>query len=220
MNRRIEKIKNNSKKFNISKSLLYHIENNKKEYIICTILFTIGIILSILFINNCNDKQLSEINSYIHEFLNNLKSINGLNYILLFFDSMRINIIILIITFILGLIVIGKPIIYLVIIGKGFIFGYTIGAFVSALGGSSGLLVAGSGMLLHNLILIPAFFELCIRSSKMCSGIIKDKKNIKIEFIRYMCFLLIILILFVISSLIEVFISYSLMIFIVQNLNI
>ena len=126
MNRRIERFKSDSKKINISKSLLFHIENNKKEYIICTILFVIGILLSIFFINNCNDKQLTEINSYILEFVNNLKHINGLNYILLFFSSMKMNLIIILVAFILSLIVIGKPIIYLALIGKGFVFGYTI----------------------------------------------------------------------------------------------
>lgn len=88
------------------------------------------------------------------------------------------------------------------------------------LGSLNGTLIAGSGIVLHNFIFIPVFFELCIRSIKLCSSIIKDKKVFKIELVRYIFFVLVILVLFIISSLIEVFISYSLMTYIAQNLNI
>ena len=220
MNKKLENLKKHKKKSILAKSILSHIENNKKEYLMCIVLFFLGIILSIIFINNCNENQISEINEYIKKLTTNLKNIEDIDYLTLFFNSIRLNIVIIVIVFISSLIVIGKPIIYLFIILKGFILGYTLSCITSTLGISNGLITSFCGLFIHNMIFIPIFFALCIRGIGVCSNIIRDKRMVKIELIRYIIFLLLILLLFTIVSLIEVFVSYGLMIYILQYLNI
>ena len=51
--------KRNNSKF--KEMFFSHINNNKREYFIIIILFCIGIVLGILFINNVNDIQKDEI---------------------------------------------------------------------------------------------------------------------------------------------------------------
>lgn len=220
MNRKLERFKKYNNKSNLAKTILSHVENNKKEYLMCIVLFFLGIILSIFFINNCNENQVYEINVYINNLISNLKKLRDVNYIELFFDSMKLNVLIIIYVFISSLIVIGKPILYSFIIGKGFILGYTISSIINTLGISNGLITSISGLLIHHIIFIPTFFALCIRGIGVYSNIIRDKKIVKIEFMQYIIFLLLILLLFAISSLIEVFVSYSFMIYILQYLNI
>lgn len=108
MDRKIERIRNRKRDNEISKAVLLHVRNNKKEYFTCIVLFIIGIIISIFFINNFNESQVNEIITYVKEFINNLKNINEINYILLFFKSMKINTILLLIIFISALIVVRK----------------------------------------------------------------------------------------------------------------
>ena len=48
-----------------------HIINNKKEYIIITLIFIIGIFLGVLFNNNIQENQKNEIGTYINTFILN-----------------------------------------------------------------------------------------------------------------------------------------------------
>ena len=46
---------------NLKEIIKKHILNNKKEYIIVTLLFIIGIFLGVLFVNNINESQKIEV---------------------------------------------------------------------------------------------------------------------------------------------------------------
>ena len=62
MNRRYKKINNSSR---IKEIISLHIEKNLKEYIVVSIIFFIGIIIGVIFINKISDNQKTEITSYI-----------------------------------------------------------------------------------------------------------------------------------------------------------
>ena len=55
-----------------------HIQNNLREYTIASIIFVIGILLGIVFFNNLNSVQTSEINTYLSNSIISLKE-NGHN---------------------------------------------------------------------------------------------------------------------------------------------
>ena len=69
-----------------------HIENNIKEYLIVGIIFFIGIIIGVIFINNISDNQISEISSYITSFTGDLKNNTDINTLLLLKDSIKKNV--------------------------------------------------------------------------------------------------------------------------------
>ena len=57
----------------IKDTIKQHILNNKKEYILVAMIFVIGIFLGVLFVNNIQEAQKAEIQSYFINFMNKMK---------------------------------------------------------------------------------------------------------------------------------------------------
>lgn len=72
---------NKNKRLNIKSTISQHIANNSKEYILVTLIFLVGIFLGVMFINNTQETQITEITSYLNNFLDKLKNIEELNNI-------------------------------------------------------------------------------------------------------------------------------------------
>ena len=53
--------KQEKKKFKVAEIVSEHIKKNKKEYTIVSLVFLIGIVIGIIFINNINIEQRSDI---------------------------------------------------------------------------------------------------------------------------------------------------------------
>lgn len=81
------------------------------------------------------------------------------------------------------------------------------------MGLSKGLLFIFIAILLQNLIFIPAILALAVSGFKLYKSIIKDnrKENIKLEIIRHTIFSIVMLLLLIVSSLIEIFISTNIL---------
>ena len=77
---------------NMKETIKKHILNNKKEYIIVTLLFIIGIFLGVLFVNNINESQKIEVTDYLNNFIEKMKSIESLDNISLLKTSVIQNV--------------------------------------------------------------------------------------------------------------------------------
>lgn len=142
----------------MKKILLDYIIRNKKNFIIITTLFLIGIFIGIIFINNSNESQKLEINNYIEEVVKNIKESENIDRTSLLFISIKQNVIFILIIWFLGCTIIGGGLIYITIIYKGFSIGYTISALIAVLGIKQGTLISVTSLLLQNIIFLPAFF--------------------------------------------------------------
>lgn len=111
-----------------------HIENNIKEYLIVTIIFLIGIVIGVIFINNISENQSSEITGYITSFTQELKDNKNINSLLLLKDSIKKNVVLAIFLWFMGSTVIGISVVYLIICFRGFCLGYTISSIILSLG--------------------------------------------------------------------------------------
>jgi len=131
MNRRYRRKRKDSKLKHI---ILTHIENNIREYLIVSIIFLIGIVIGVIFINNTSENQSVEITSYISSFTQDLKDNQSINTILLLKDSIKKNIVLAIFLWFMGSTVIGISIVYLTICFRGFCLGYTISSIILSLG--------------------------------------------------------------------------------------
>ena len=60
------KLKRELKRGRIANILIEFIKNNIKEYMIITLTFLIGIFLGVMFVNNLEEEQKSEIISYVN----------------------------------------------------------------------------------------------------------------------------------------------------------
>ena len=201
--------RNNRKYKNI---IINHIQNNLKEYIISSIIFFIGILLGIVFVNNLNDVQTSEIQTYITNSINTLKESN-VKELSVLKESLNSNIILAIALWLMGSTIIGLLVVYLIVCFKGFCFGYTLSSIVLVLGNSKGILFFVSTMFLKNIIVIPCTIALAVSGMNVYKSVMQDrrKENIKLEVIRHTIFSIFILILLVLSSFIEAYISQNIL---------
>ena len=205
---------------NFKKTIKEHVARNIRIYTILIIIFFVGLIIGIVVVNNSNETQRAEISEYINTFINDLKKGAKLDYFKLLKTSFGNNLITVIILWFMSSTVIGIPIVYGEIGYKGFCLGYTISSVVATLGTGKGILFVLTSMLLHNIIFIPCLLLLAVSGINLYKSIIKDrrKENIKIEIIRHTILSLIMLVVLLISSFVETYISSNLLISIVKYL--
>ena len=186
-----------------------HVLNNKKEYIIVSILFVMGIFLGVFFINNVGQEPRTQITEYVNQFVEQLKNTESLNTVELLKTSIGQNIILAISLWFFGTTIIGIPVVFGIVAYRGFCLGYTIAACISIMGIQKGILFVLILLLLQNLLIIPAILALAVSGIKLYQSITKDKRkeNVKLEMVRHTVFSLIMLIVLILSSVIEIFIS-------------
>ena len=134
MNRRYRRYKNKKEKSRFKEIILSHIENNIKEYFIVTIIFIIGIVIGVIFINNTTEEQSSEITTYIGSFVDTIKQDKNIDSLALLKDSIKKNCVLAVFLWFMGSTVIGISIVYLTICFRGFCLGYTISSIIFSLG--------------------------------------------------------------------------------------
>lgn len=202
-----------NKQIKIIEIIKTHILNNAKEYIIVTLLFIIGIFSGVLFINNMQYSQSSEVATYLNTFIEKLKNTEELNNLQLLKTSIGQNLVLAITIWFFGTTVIGIPVVFGMVIYRGFCLGYTISACISIMGLPKGLLFVAISIILQNILFIPAILALAVSGFKLYKSIIKDKRkeNIKLEIVRHTVFSLIMLVVLIVSSIVEVFISTNLL---------
>lgn len=213
----INKSRNTTKLGNV---LYNHITNNKRGYFIVSILFFIGIIVGVLFINNISDTKIEEINNYLNNMVDNIKNYEKIDYGTILKKSIFSNLEIIIILWFGASTIIGIPIVYGSIVIKGFSIGYTISSIIMCFGTGKGTIIALSIMLLHNIIFIPAMLGASVSGMKLYQSIMKNKNrdNIKLEILRHTIFCAFMLGLMLVSSLIEVYGSTNLFIMLLKRL--
>lgn len=196
----------------IQNLIFEYIKENAKSYLILIIIFFIGLILGILFVNNSNETQANQISSYINNFINSVKENYQISSKTLLSTSIINNTCIAILLWFLGSTVIGVPLIYLVIGYKGYCIGYTIAAITATVGTGNSIIFILSTMLLQNIIYIPTIITLAVSEIKLYKLIMEDrrKENIKIQILRHTIFSFLMLVLLLFSSVIETYISGNL----------
>jgi len=188
-----------------------HIANNGKEYIIVTLIFIIGIFLGVLFVNNINEVQRTDITTYFNSFIEKTRNTENIDNLELVKTSIIQNVLLAITLWFFGTTVIGIPIVFGIVLYRGFCLGYTISICVSIMGLSKGLLFVILSLVFQNILFIPAILALAVSGFKLYKSIIKDnrRENVKLEVVRHTMFSFIMMLLLVIASLIEIFISFS-----------
>ena len=197
----------------IKETIKEHIINNKKEYIIVTLIFIIGIFIGVMFINNTKEAEYDTLKNYIVDFMNKFESIQNLDNLQLLRESIFNNIILACLIWFFGTTVIGIPVVFGIVLYRGFCLGYTISSFISVLGISKGLGFIFSSLFLQNILFIPAIIAIAVSGFKLYKSITKDRRkdNIKLEIVRHIIFSLLMLIVLCFSSVIEIFISNNIL---------
>lgn len=198
--------------------IINNILKNKRKYILLLLIFIIGIVLGVFFINNSDENQKKEINEYITNFVTTLKENNSIDKKELVKASLKGNIVMAIALWFIGSTVIGLPLIYFFVLYKGLCIGYTMSSAILTLSTGKGILFCISSILLHNIIMIPAILMIAASGTNLCQAIIKNrtKENIKLEIIKHSIISFIGIIFFMLSSLVEVYISTNFLMLVVK----
>ena len=204
------------KKNEIFLAIKEDIINHSKSYFIILIIFTVGIFLGVMFINQTVDK--TEIQNYINTYIDETKSLQEGDYFGELQKDIKNNIGLVILLWFAGTTIIGIPIVLGVILFRGFCLGYTIASCVFVLGKIKGITFVMTTIFLQNIIFIPALMILGVSSIKLYKSIIKDrrKENIKISILKHSIISFIIMMVLIISSIIKIEISYRLIVSLIK----
>lgn len=200
------------KKSEILLAIKDNILNNTKSYFIVIIIFTVGIFLGVMFINQTENKI--EIEKYINTYVDETKVIQNGDYLGELQKDIKNNIILVLLLWFAGTTIIGLPIVLGIILFRGFCLGYTIASCVYVLGKMKGIIFIIITVFLQNIIFIPALMVLGVSSIKLYTSIVKDRRreNIKLSILKHSIISFIIMIILILSSIIKIEISYRLIV--------
>ena len=199
------------KKSEILNIIKEEIISNYKSYILVIILFSVGLFLGVLFINQTENQE--NVIKYINTYIDEIKISESNSTIVQLKTDIKNNIFLVFILWFAGTTIVGIPIVFGIIIARGFCLGYTISACVITLGKIKGLIFVLLTIFLQNLIFIPALLFLGVSSIKLYKSIVKDrnKENIKVEVLRHTIFSVIMLCFLCISAMVEILISTNIL---------
>jgi len=191
--------------------VLEHIKENFNIYFIVLVLFLVGIFIGVIITNNLSENKSQYTKEYIDNTINLIKTGNKISRKQSLKHSVFKNFIIAITIWVLGLTFLGKYLLYLITLILGITFGYTISSIMSVFDFGKGLLFCFSTMLLHNIITIPTIIFLCMQGIKCHNELTKTKNNFNMKyfFIKFSSYTIVSMLLLLLSSVIEVYVSDS-----------
>ena len=120
-----------------------HIQENYWLYIISILCVFTGIILGIYSVKYMGEFEHKDLVNYLINFIDPSNT-SGISYKLIFFQSIKNNLPVIIFLWFLGLTIVGLPIIVIIDLLKGFTVGFTFSFMISGLG-KSGIGIAKIG---------------------------------------------------------------------------
>ena len=156
------------------------------QNIIISLIFIIGIIFGIMLINNTKEDGKEDVETYINQFVTNIKQENSIDKIATIKSDIKKELVFGIIIWVAGSTIVGTPIVYGIIAYKGFCFGYTIAALIAVLGAKQGIIISLAGIFIQNIIFVPSIFIIAISGMKLYRSIVKNKKKENIKIFLYL----------------------------------
>ncbi|WP_226034617.1 stage II sporulation protein M [Aquibacillus saliphilus] len=133
-----------------------HFNNHAVIYFFMLVLFLIGIIFGAVIVNSMNFIQKQDLFFYLDRFFGQLMEGPILDRQEMLKSSFFYHLKYLLLLFILGLSVIGLPVIWILLFVKGLVVGFSVGFFVNQMGWH-GLLFAAASIAPQNLLIIPIY---------------------------------------------------------------
>lgn len=156
------------------------VDENRVIFLWVLLFFLIGIVLGSCTVYYMNDFNKVEIGTYFSEFLSFLGN-NKISYLQILFRSV-INILpIILIIVLLGLSLIGCPIILFIDLIKGYILGFTFALLASILGGK-GILLLALGIIIQQIVFVPCI--IIISTIAVKNSVIRIKEGMGKERLR------------------------------------
>lgn len=143
-------------KQSIKSQIGIHFKENLSIYVFTSVLFLIGIIFGAIIVNSLNYTQKQDLFVYLSKFFGQVSDGQLASASVMFKQSFFHYVKYFGLIWILGLSVIGLPIILILIFLKGIVVGFTVGFLVNQMGWY-GFMLSFVSVMPQNLVLIPAF---------------------------------------------------------------
>ena len=192
----------------IMDKLKIKVKLDKKILLFLLILLIIGITVGSIFVTILNQSDKSLVNEHLNDFINSVEG-NKLDFSLALKNNLVSNILYVLIIWLLGISVIGLPIIIFMFFSKTFILGFSVGAIISTFktkGILFSLIYTFPGQVISLLFLILLVMYSMSFSFKMIYLIFKKKTlDFKIVMNKYFKVLLVVLIAIILMSLYDTY---------------
>jgi stage II sporulation protein M len=191
--------------------ILNHIKNNTNRYLLLLAAFVIGVSAGAFTVNGLSATQREELGYYIQGFLQllNKQSVDSGE---LFRIALMENVKIIGALWILGVMIIGVPFIFILVGIRGFITGFSSGFLIMTLG-MKGIVFFLISLMPKELLVIPSIIALGVNGMNFSMNIIRNrssrhfvKESLKSSFLSY-CFVTLFYSVFILAAvLIETYI--------------
>ncbi|WP_100407064.1 stage II sporulation protein M [Bacillus solitudinis] len=209
-------------KMGLRETIGVHIEENRPIYLFTTVLFLIGIVFGAIVVNSLSLTQKHDLYMYLSLFFGQVSEGQVANSSEMFSQSFAHYAKYFGLMWILGLSIVGLPVILVLLFLKGVVVGFTVGFLVNQIG-MSGFFLSFVSIMPQNFILVPAFIIVGTASVSFCLKMIrqqfmkKSSQPIFPQFIKYSLLILCVGAALAFASAFEAYVSPTLMKFVIDN---
>lgn len=193
-----------------------HFREYSSIYIFVIVLFLMGVIFGAVVVNSLSFSQKEDLFYYLSQFFGQLSNGESAGSNDLFIQSLLHNIKYIGLMWLLGISIIGLPVILIVLFIKGMVIGFTVGFLVNQMGWD-GFLLSFVSILPQNFIIIPVFIIMAVITISFSMQMIRRQFMKKISnpvfplLSKYFVTLLIAMVCLSAAAAVEAYISPSLM---------
>ncbi|WP_087971594.1 stage II sporulation protein M [Oceanobacillus rekensis] len=189
-----------------------HIKNHSTIYLFMIILFLTGIIFGAVIVNSMDFIQKQDLFFYLERFFVQITEGVTIEKKDIFWQSFVYHAKYLILIFVLGLSVIGLPLVWVLLFVKGMVVGFSVGFIVNQLG-LKGLLLSSLSIAPQNIIIIPVYIAAGTLSMIFSLGLLnklfsrRNNQQILQPFLRYCIIFILLLVFSLIAAFMEAYIA-------------
>ncbi|MFA9556059.1 stage II sporulation protein M [Evansella sp. AB-rgal1] len=199
----------------VQRTIMDHVEEHRSIYMFTTVLLIMGVIFGAIIVNSLSFSQKNDLYAYLSLFFGQVEQGEFASSSAMFSQSLSHYSKYIGIMWLLGLSVIGLPIIFILLFIKGLVVGFTVGFLVNQMG-FDGFLLAFSSILPQNIILIPIFIIITTVATAFSIKIWRQITRRGYEpiaqyFLSYAIFLVFVSVFVVIVSAYEAYVSPAVM---------
>ena len=201
-----------------------HFQENSSIYLFVTVLFLMGIIFGAIVVNSLTLDQKEDLYFYLNRFFGQVKSGEVASSVEMFQQSFFHNVKYLGLIWILGIAIIGLPVVLILLFLKGMVIGFTVGFLVNQMG-LSGFALSFVSVMPQNIFLIPAFLILSATSVAFSLKLVRQQffkkaaEPISASFLRYSGTMIAMICLVACAATVEAYVSPTLMKSVMALLN-
>ena len=145
----------------VQNAVIKHIQEHSSLYVFITVLFLMGVIFGAILVNSLSFTQKEDLFYYLSQFFGQVSKGEMAASHTMFTQSIMHNIKYIGFIWILGISVIGLPVILILLFLKGMVVGFTVGFLVNQMGWG-GFLLSFVAVLPQNIFIVPIFIVITV----------------------------------------------------------